>query len=204
MDRSKPSSWVRAALVLGGFVLVASGCPNSVVHSNDDLIPIASSRDTSSVAIVRQARALYDYGPERAPLTITDRDFQGPHVADGTIPRMWIATAKLKRASPMPGYRIIARIRSERAYRPMGIQAGENYIWRNSWDSTAAGSWQTKIVPGDVSAKQFALTRDPRKIEYTHGDPMEPRLVRVLVASEGLGACLDDPVCQPMGHCGYY
>jgi len=104
----------------------------------------------------------------------------------------------------MPGYRIIARIRSERAYAPMGIQAGENFIWRNSWDSTAAGSWQTKIIPGDVSAKQYALTRDPRRIEYTHGDPMEPRLVRILVASEGLGVCLDDPVCQPMGHCGYF
>ena len=204
MIRSKTSSWVRATLLIGCFTIAASGCHSSIAHSNEDLAAIAASTDTSSVSIVRQARSLYDYGPERPPLTITDHGFPGPHVADGTIPRMWIATATLKRSSPIPSYRIVARIRSARAYPPMGIQAGENYIWRSSWDSAAAASWKTKLVPGDVAAMQHALVRDFRKIEYTHGDPLEPRLVRILVASEGLGVCLDDPVCQPMGHCGSY
>lgn len=85
----------------------------------------------------------------------------------------------------------------------MGLQAGDNYIWRSSRDTAAAGSWVTRIVSGDSASTSYILRRDPSRTEYTHGDPFEPRLVRFILRSEALGACLDDPSCAT-GHCGYY
>jgi len=40
-------------------------------------------------------------------------------------------------------------------------------------------------------------------MEYSHGDPAEPRLVMKQVHSFALAACLEDRIC-PSGHCGYY
>jgi hypothetical protein len=200
-------------VMLAALFVAAWGCGRSGDHPDTTQVepsalpettplpPVLS--DTSSGSIVREAQKLYDYGLERPPIAVRDAAFKGPYVPDDSLPRMWIATAKLK-GSTRPPHRIIARIRSERAYPPMGIDSGYNYIWRNSWDSTAAERWVTKIVAGNTRTKQHRLRRDPRRHEYTHGrSPLEPRLVRIKVHSVAIGACLDDPVC-PSGHCGYY
>jgi hypothetical protein len=160
--------------------------------------------DYSRSEVLREAETLYDYGPERPPLSGVDPNFPGPHVPDGTIPRMWISTATLKPNVPLPRTRIIARIRSTAPYPQMGITAGYNYIWRSSRDSSVARKWTTAVVSADAGVRSHRLERDGRLIEYTHGDPAEPRLVVLRVASVSLGACLDDPVCLPAGHCGYY
>jgi hypothetical protein len=158
----------------------------------------------SNAAVLQEAQSLYDFGPERAPLTDVDPAFRGPVVPDGEIPRMWISTATLKANVPVPETRIIARIRSEGAYPRMGIAAGYNYVWRNSRDTSVARRWVTSVVSADSATTRHDLQRDYRFMEYMHGDPTEPRLVILRVHSIALGVCLDDPLCQPAGHCGYY
>ena len=156
--------------------------------------------------IVAAAESLYTYGPERPQLAVRDTAFPGPYVSSNdSLPRMWIATATLKESTRRPPERIIARIRSEHAYPKAGIDSGYNYVSRSTWrsDSGSAASWVTMIVSHDTLTKSHVLTRDTRKKEYTHGDPTEPRLVRVTVHSVAFGACFDDPMC-PTGHCGYY
>lgn len=160
--------------------------------------------DTTRTAIVREAQGLYDYGPDRLPIASVDTAFRGPVVADGAIPRMWIATATLKRGVTRPTHRIVARIRSMGAYPPMGIAEGDNYIWRDTWSARDYSRSRAVVVSVDSTIKPHALVRDERKIEYSHGaDPAEPRLVLMKVHSVALGACLEDRIC-PSGHCGYY
>lgn len=165
---------------------------------------LLNRRGATRSSIIQRAESLYTYGPDRPQLMATDSGFPGVHVPDGAIPRMWIATARWKGVGPRPRDRILARIRSEGPYPAMGIAAGYNYVSRNSWDSKSARYWQTQIVARDGSVKAHALMRDRRLIEYTHGDSLEPRLVVLKVGSIALGLCLDDPICRPMGHCGYY
>lgn len=180
-------------------VLVATVLACGVLACSPRLLPDRSRSD-----VVREAESLYDYGPERPPLAGVDSSFSGPRVPDGTIPQMWISTATLKSSVPVPRTRIIARIRSTAAYPQMGIVAGYNYIWRSSRDTSMARKWITAVVPAAADARSHQLQRDERLIEYTHGEPAEPRLVILRVRSMSLGVCLDDPVCLPSGHCGYY
>jgi hypothetical protein len=188
-----------------GVVLVsvaASSC-SSLFHPTPEPPGPGPRPDTARAVIVQQAVTLYDYGEERLPLGVSDPAFPGTHVDDGTIPRMRIATARLKANTPQPSARIIARITSEGDYAPMGIRAGDNYVWRNTWRNADSASWVTRIVPRDPSGRTHDLVRDYRKHEYTHERAEEPRLVLLQVRSVGLGICLDDPVCGT-GHCGYY
>lgn len=193
MSNAQPSAWrIRRIFPVGTLVLIALAC-----HHRQP--PGMSTTD-----VLREAKSLYDYGPERPPVTLNDPDFKGPVVADRTIPPMWISTATLKKGVSVPRSRILARIRSERSYAPMGIVAGYNYIWRNSRDTSVANRWVTQVVPADAKVRGHDLRRDGRLREYTHGDPAEPRLVILHVHSEALGACLEDQLCRPTGHCGYY
>jgi hypothetical protein len=193
------------AQACGGKTRPTDSVKTGVVRQPDSVANLSGgAADTSDASAVRQAQTLYDYGKERPASQITDREFPGPVVDDSLVPRVWVATATLKTGTQMPANRILARIRSARAYPPMGLVAGYNYVWRSSWDSTAASSWQTKIISGDTAATAHVLTRDPRNREYTHGvNAREPRIVRIRVHSMALGVCLDDPVCGT-GHCGYY
>ena len=189
---SAQSRMILARLIPGVLILEALAC-------SPRLLP-----DESRSVVLREADSQYDYGIERPPLAGVDSNFRGPRVPDGTIPQMWIATATLKPNVPVPKDRIIARIRSTAAYPPMGITAGYNYVWRSSRDTARANEWVTAVVPTDGGVRSHRLQRDRRLIEYTHGDPAEPRLVILHVRSVSLGVCLDDPVCLPAGHCGYY
>lgn len=197
------------SLIFAVAVLAAWGCPGGSVSKDSTAIRPDSGgqqrRGFASAAIIAEGDSLYNYGPERPQVTVLDPDFPGPHVDDDSLPHMFMATATLKDSTHKPSGRIIARIRSEHAYPQAGIDSGYNYVWRNTWrsDAATASSWQTLIISHDTTRKSYALTRDPRKKEYTHGAAREPRLVRVKVHSVGFGACFDDPSC-PTGHCGYF
>jgi hypothetical protein len=156
------------------------------------------------VALMREAVTEYDIGPERPPLAIRDTAFPGPSTDGETAPQMTIATLRLKARHSRPsGHQLIARIKSNGNYPAMGIHTGLNFIWRNSWDSTAAARWVTKVIPMHPSAPDYTLHRDSRLHEYTSGDAAEPRLVRVTKASFAFATCLEDPMCGS-GHCGYW
>jgi hypothetical protein len=213
LTESRPPNVI--PLLLATMFVIAAGCGETaqstdsvktiVVRQPDSIAGAnASSPDTSRAFAVREAQSLYTYGKERRAIRIKDPSFPGTVVADGKVPNVWIATATLKPGNPAPLHPILARIRSEGSYAPMGLVAGYNYIWRSSADIKTALSWQTKIISADRSAKSHILTRDARKYEYSHGmSAREPRLVLIKVHSVGLGVCLDDPVC-PTRHCGYY
>ncbi len=186
-----PSRTILAATLTGTLVVTFLACAPRLIQ------------DVSDTQVRRDAVALYDFGPERQPISGDDPGFPGPVVPDGQIPRMTIATATLKPNVPVPKDRIIARIRSERAYPPLGISAGDNYIWRNSRDVSRAKDWVTLVAGGNSAALRHVLRRDGRHRAYSHGDPAEPRLVLLHVHSVALGACLDDPMCST-GHCGYF
>ena len=186
-----PPRRILTAVSMGALALSILACPSVLLQN------------ISSTAVRREAESLYDFGPERPPLRANDPAFKGPVVPDGEIPRMWISTATLKPNVPVPKDRIIARIRSERAYPLLGIAAGENYVWRNSRDARRAKSWVTLVVAADSALARHTLKRDERLMEYTHGEPAEPRLVILQVHSQSLSMCLDDPMCST-GHCGYY
>jgi len=204
------AEWRRWGGVIVALLALSNwGCQSTSEHGDTtaaraDSVPKTRERAApSSAAIVVAAESLYTYGPERPQITVKDADFPGPYVPDDSLPRMSIATAALKEGVKRPAERIIARIRSDRPYPKAGIGKGYNYVWRSSWDTSSAKSWITKIVSRESRIEPHVLTRDARNHEYTHGDPKEPRLVRVKVHSMGFGACFDDPMC-PTGHCGYY
>ena len=205
MARSPMQSW-RALAGLVVVTALSSGCRgngHSGASPSDTTITLIRLAVAEHDSIVREADSLYDFGTERATVMVDDPAFQGPVVDDGRIPHMTIATAKLKVGTPQPAHRIIARIRSDAPYTKMGVQAGYNYVWRNSWSDADTASWLTQIVARD-SATAHDLIRDSRRHEYTHGmSPKEPRLVILKVHSIALALCLDDPMCST-GHCGYY
>lgn len=211
------AKWGRWGGVAGAVAVLASaGCTKTSDRGDTTAVrgdSTAVRTDTTAkpearavppgASITVEAESLYSYGRERPQVTVKDPEFRGPYVANDSLPRMWIATATLKKGARRPPQRIIARIRSERPYPKAGIDSGYNYVVRSSWDAKEAKSWVTTIESGSGRLDAYTLTRDPRMREYTHGDAREPRLVRVLVHSVGFGACFDDPIC-PTGHCGYY
>ena len=206
MHSSIRRGWSGAIMTI--VVLSSWGCPGPrLTPDNAYKLPAPPwEPNRTTAALVGDAESRYVYGPERPQLATRDSEFKGPYVqTEDSLPRMWISTALLKDSTHRPPERIIARIRSEGAYPRAGIDSGYNYVARSTWrrDSTAAATWTTIIVSHDITRKPYLLTRDTRNQEYTHGDPLEPRLVRVQVHSVGFGACFDDPMCSS-GHCGYY
>jgi hypothetical protein len=153
--------------------------------------------------IAQQADSNYEFGPAREAVNITDPAYPGTVTAG--LPRypMRIATATLKPGRPPTADRIIALITSDGDYAPLGIAKGRNYVWRNSRDTAQKATWITKVVPADSAKPDYVLHRDARHREYTSGNPAEPRLVQVTVASYAFDLCLDDPACPTM-HCGYW
>lgn len=200
LERS--SRWQGLVAVLALVAGVASSCrkePAPSIIAVSDTLGLAPSQ----TALIVEAATHYDTGPKRGPLAIRDTAFPGPSTPGDSAPHMSIATMTLKTGHARPPYRLIARIMSDGDYPAMGIYRGMNFVWRSSWDTTAAATWVTKVVPMTPSATEHVLKRDPRLHEYTSGDPAEPRLVQVSKASYAFAACLDDPMCGS-GHCGYW
>jgi hypothetical protein len=198
---------VQVALV-ALLVLAGTGCgKNAQVQVQDTpqrfQMPDTAGMSAAQQAILLEAASEYDTFGERPPVAIDLPNFRGPHTPGNAeaAPNMTIATMRLKSGHTQPSHRLIARIKSEGDYPPFGIYAGMNFIWRNSWSNADTATWVTKIVPTKPSAPEHVLQRD--SVEYTHGAPAEPRLVKMTVASFAIAACLDDPRCGS-GHCGLW
>jgi hypothetical protein len=188
--RSRPTSRLIPCLALLALLaLLASSC---------------ASLTTSQVA-VSNALDDYDVGPDRPPTTETDTGFRGPTVQDAP-PHMTIATLTLKPGRPRGTRQLMALIKSDEAYAPMGIAEGENVVWRDTWDSTAVAAerWINVVTPRKRGKPDHTLRRDPRRDRYPAlSVPHQPRLIVLSVRSFALIACLDDPSCGT-GHCGHY
>jgi hypothetical protein len=159
---------------------------------------------TITQPLIVEAAKDYDVGPERPAITETDRTFPGPTAPDTAAPTtITIATMTLKSGRPRGPRQLMARITSNKAYPLMGIVEGQNFVWRNTWDSTAVASVNT-LTPARPGEPDHVLTRDSRSNRYPAvNPPHQPRLLKLLVNSFAFVACLDDPGCGT-GHCGYY
>lgn len=195
-QRSVVKSRILACAVL--LVTLASGC---------NLINRALGRGlTDSQAAIREVENDYDVGPERPAITENDPDYQGPTAPDTAAPgTITIATMRLKQGRPRGSRQLLARITSDKDYPLMGIVEGQNFVWRNTWDSTAvaAATWVNTLTPAKVGSPDHVLSRDPRLNRYPAlVTPHQPRLLKLVVNSFAFIACLDDPACGT-GHCGY-
>lgn len=192
--------------LLVSVTLLAAGCKkDQTVQVRPPSMQVSDTQGLSPAqqALIVEADTDYEIGPERPPLAIRDTAFPGSSTEGDSAPQMTIATMTFKAGHTKPSHRLIARIKSDGDYPAMGIHAGVNFLWRNSWDTAAKATWVSKVIPLKAGATEYALHRDARLHEYTTGDPQQPRLVRVTKASFAFAACLDDPMCGS-GHCGYW
>lgn len=180
------------------FTLLASGCRWFFPPR-----PVA----TASQSAVVDALKNYDIGEERLPTVENDPAFQGPTAANAAAPTtITIATMTLKPSGARGSRRFLARITSNKDYPLLGIYEGQNFVWRNTWDSTvvSAPTWINTITPAALGKDDHVLTRDPRPSRYpVYGGAHEPSMYKLIVRSIALVVCLDDPMCST-GHCGYY
>jgi hypothetical protein len=192
-QRSVLSSRVIACAVL--LTVLVSGC---------SWIERLFGRPQITQPLIVEAAKDYDVGPERPATPETDRTFPGPTAPDSAAPTsITIASMTLKPGRPRGPRQLMARITSDKAYPLMGIVEGQNFIWRNTWDSTDVASVNT-LTPAKAGAPDHVLTRDYRPNRYPAVDrPHRPRLLKLTVNSIAFVACLDDPGCGT-GHCGFY
>lgn len=190
-------SIVQSRVVACGVLLIAAaaGCSHLLGHVR-----------TATQSAILEAQNDYDVGSERPPVAENDPIFAGPTAPDAAAPAViTIATMTLKPGHPRGPRQLLARITSDRDYAPLGIAAGQNFVWRNSWDSStvAAARWANTITPASAGRPDHVLTRDPRLNRYPATIPHQPRLLKLAVRSIGFIVCLDDPMCST-GHCGYF
>jgi len=167
-------------------------------------LPDTTGMTPVQVQILKEALSHYNIDKnERPPLAITDSSFPGAAIPESEAPEMTIATMTRDTTTPRPAWRLIARITSRGDYPAMGVYKGTNFIWRSSWNNADSATWVTRVVSTSPGKAAHDLHRDPRTIEYTHGDPSQPRLVKITVHSIAFAVCLDDPMCGS-GHCGAF
>jgi hypothetical protein len=192
--RSRRSSRITASLALA---LLASGC----LWFGQGPAP------TASQSAVLNASNDYDIGQERAAMVENDPAFPGPTSPDAAAPTtITIATMTLKPSRAHGSRRLLARITSDKDYPLLGIYTGQNFVWRNSWDTTAvsAPAWINTVTPAAPGKPDHVLTRDPRPNRYPAYDAAhQPSLHKLTVRSVVYIVCLDDPMCGT-GHCGNY
>ena len=160
---------------------------------------------TATQSAVLAAKDDYDEGPERPMETADDPNFPGQTVSDDDAPVMKIRTLTLKQGHSHGPKRLFARIHSDKNYPLMGIHAGQNIVWRDSWDSTAVASatWKNTVTPEEPGEPDHVLTRDSRLNQYPAVVAHQPRVIKLKVRSVAFVVCLEDPMCGT-GHCGHY
>jgi hypothetical protein len=144
--------------------------------------------------LLQELKADYDVSPnKRPPKDTSDANFPPGHsVPDNAAPDMSIATLTLKAGHSAPST-FIAVINSSGAFTPMGIEAGNNLVWRD-----AAGT--AYITPLDVPGSDHPLVMTPR-YQFPRRPEHEASLLRVKVKSYAFVVCLDG--CGS-GHCGMF
>lgn len=155
------------------------------------------------LALLHEAEASYIFGP----------DIEASRVDAALIGKeraVKITKFTMAKAQPVAGVadtettKVIARLYVDRDYPRLGLIRGVNYIVRivslRAVNGQVARGFEYVIVPKDVNAKMYYLKLDANKIVGHH--PPEAMIGQVDEANAVLICCLDDPICQPVGHCG--
>lgn len=148
----------------------------------------------SQETIVQAAGENYDFGAKRPPHDTTINTFAGESVPDSLAPdTIFIESMTLKRsAQSNPFYTLIARIQSNKDYRPIGIRRGDNFLWRDIFGK--------KWITTSASTLPHGLDHH-RPLDWHAPRPHDPVLLRVRTNSIAFVVCLDD--CSS-GHCSYF
>ena len=190
-NEQRRSRRAHALLSMGVATLVLAGCNRRTQQTN--------------LSMTQEAESLYTYGDEREPIDIEDPNFPGKAVDENDFPVVTIATATAQPGNPPREGIVLARITSNRDFPEFGLKQGPNYLWRVPASSSGnPRDSVNQIFPAGHTSMSYQLTRHPGMHELSPGSREVPRLVRVKVHSLALGACLDEEMCKPSGHCGYY
>ena len=190
------SSWIQRRMVVAlGMALMLPAC----TKGGDDARTAQAPPKKPDPAEVMELAKSYDFVNPQGPVAPSTA-LPDPGVPEADAPTMTIARA-VPKVSPAPAGKVImALVHSDKAYKQLGIEAGDNYIWRDSTDSDNK-KWETYMVPASAGSDPKKMKRAADK--FSDGDHTEPRLVRSMTkALLAFGACLEDPACGS-GHCGY-
>jgi hypothetical protein len=195
MSRSWRTS--RSTLLAASVLLSMQACDRTPKGA-DTAQARAKKPDPAAVAALAKS---YDFVDPAAPVDAVTPLPDGTAVPEGAAPTVLTIARAVPTASPAPsGEVILALVNSNKAYPPLGIEVGDNWIWRNQADADPK-KWDTYMVPAAAGSDPKKLKRDNK--EYSNGSHEQPRLVRSInKAVLSFGACLDDPACGS-GHCGY-
>jgi hypothetical protein len=166
-----------------------------------------ASRDKKpSQAEVLKLAASYTFPNPRAPVAPI-ADLPNPDLPDTDAPTKLTIARAVPITPPGPVDRVLmAVVYSDKPYKRLGIEVGNNYIFRDSSEHDPK-KFETYMVPADPGSSGDAKKLKRASEKFSDGDHTEPRLVRTVTklmtgSMLAFGACLEDPGCGS-GHCGY-
>jgi hypothetical protein len=157
------------------------------------------------------AESLLPAVPFSKPIDKTGKNKGVPKSQD---PRLTFARAETVSGTTYPkDQEVLLLIHAEHAYPGLKIAQGNNYVWRDKSD-TDHSKWTVWLI-SEHPADTVELTRGT--YAYSSADPSKPHLVveefqvdsttstgaKLVTDMIAYGACIDDDICQPSGHCGY-
>jgi hypothetical protein len=180
-------------------ILIASGVASSLLGCGKGDGGRETRKKPDPVAVIALANS-YSFVNPSGPVNAITPLPPGDGVDEKDVPTMTIARAVPKVAPAPAGYVILALVNSDKPYKRLGVETGDNYVWRDETDADSK-NWDTYMVPASPTSDPKKLKRESKK--YSDGEHTEPRLVRSVTRAEfSFGACLEDPACGS-GHCGY-
>ena len=209
------------ALAIVELLISSCGAPKEGVVDSA-AVPAAAQRarlqlPPDPAAVIALAKQYQFAAQPLAPIPATEKiDTTGKNKA---VPRSQDPGLTFTRAEEVAGtpypkdQKVLLRIHAERAYPGLDIAQGENYVWRDV-SSPDTAQWTVWLV-SEHPARAVQLKRDNHP--YSAVDPKRSHLVvqsfealqtttsgsAVTVEMMVFGACIDDDICKPSGHCGY-
>jgi hypothetical protein len=197
-------SWTirRGTTVAGGVALSLLACTQNADSGGKT---VARDLKPTQAEVIELAKS-YDFPNAKEPVAPI-ADLPDPDLPEADAPTKLTIARAVPKTPPGPVGRVLmALVYSDKPYKRLGIEEGNNYVFRDSTGKDPK-KFETYMVPADPKSSGDAkkLKRDSDK--YSEGDHTEPRLVktaakRMTGTMLAFGACLEDPGCTS-GHCGY-
>jgi hypothetical protein len=219
----KRNSHVARLLVVAAMGIVVVGCSEGKGPASDTgaavaqqpVKSVASKRQGPDPKAVVEMATHYDFPDPRGAVS-ADVPIDTMHNNKGMMRADKPQTITIAKAVPKSGYtppagqELVALVYSTKAYHGLGIEQGNNYVWR---DRSAANSsdWEVWMI-SDTPLRGVQLLRG--SVAYSHDTVETPRLVGWEYKKKdtpistrdvdmiAYGVCIDDPVLCG-GHCGY-
>jgi hypothetical protein len=190
------------AALLAAAALSLLACTKS---GNPDAKSAARDKKPTQAEVIELAKS-YTFPNPREPVAPI-ADLPNPDLPESEVPTTFTIARAVPVTPPGPVGRVLmALVYSNKPYKRLGIETGNNYIFRDSTERDAK-KFETYMVPADPGSSGDAKKLKRASEKFSDGDHTEPRLVKSATkvmtgALFAFGACLEDPGCGS-GHCGY-